>query len=140
MNSSQSSEQDYKPILTIDLKKRRIRIYKQTLHLLDDPEYIQFFVKPEKKTLAITGGTEDDISPQKIYWTTLTDKRQCCEFYSKRLIGKLESLITNELSTTNNTYRIFGEINKKKDRIFFELSSAEIINDEAEIEEAVPCT
>lgn len=139
MSNSHFLNQDSKPTLTIDLKKRRIRIYKQTLHLLNDPEFIQFFVKPEKKTLAITGGTEDDISPQRIYWTTLTDKKQCCEFYSKRLIAKLEALI-NIQAETNHTYRVYGDVNQNNDRIFFDLSTAEVINDEMEAEESVICT
>ena len=139
MSNSHFLNPDSKPTLTIDLKKRRIRIYKQTLHLLNDPEFIQFFVKPEKKTLAITGGTEDDISPQRIYWTTLTDKKQCCEFYSKRLIAKLEALI-NMQSDTNYTYRIYGAVNQRNDRIFFDLNTAEVINDEIEAEESIICT
>ncbi len=35
-------------ILCIDLKKNRIRIHRQTLHLLGDPDYIQLLVNPSK--------------------------------------------------------------------------------------------
>jgi len=89
--------------------------------------------------LAITGGTENDISPQRIYWTTLTDKKQCCEFYSKRLIAKLEALI-NAQSNTSFTYRVYGDVNQSNDRVFFDLGTAEVINDETEAEGSIICT
>ncbi len=130
MSSSQSLEQEHSPILTIDLKKCRIRIYKQTLHLLDDPEYIQFLVKPDKRILAVRPGTPKDISPQKIYWKTLTDKKQCCEFYSKSLIAHLRQLINTQ--TGDYTYKVVGSINDIRNRVFFDLSQSEVINEEAE--------
>lgn len=41
------------PILFIDLKKNRIRIHKQTLHLLGDPEYIQLLINPVTRLIAV---------------------------------------------------------------------------------------
>ena len=43
--------------LVIDTKKRRLRIYKQTLALLDNPEYIQLLVNPEKKMILLCPAT-----------------------------------------------------------------------------------
>ena len=41
------------PVLTVDLKKKRIRLYKHVLRLLDDPEYVQFLINPEKKIFIV---------------------------------------------------------------------------------------
>ena len=133
MNNSRYSEPECLPIMTIDLKKSRIRIYKLTLHILDDPEYIQFFVKPGKKMFAILRSTPEDIAPQKIYWKTLVDKRQCCEFHSKPLITRLRKLI--DTKPGDYTYKVIGSKNTNYDRVLFDLSTAEPINEEPEVED-----
>ena len=49
-----------KPILCIDLKKNRIRIHKQTLRLLGNPEYIQLLVNPDIHMIAIRRSVRQD--------------------------------------------------------------------------------
>lgn len=118
--------------MTIDLKNNRIRIYRQTLHLLDNPLYIQFFVKPDTHVLAIKPGSANDICSQKVYLKTLTNKRKCCEFYSKQLIAELRTLTKNNYG--NHTYRIIGNINLERNRVFFDLQKAKPIRDDFEEE------
>lgn len=101
--------------------------------MLDDPEYIQFLVNPELKKLAIKRGTVEDIAPQKIYWTTLKDKKQCCEFYSKDFVSRLRYLV--KLENGYFTYKMTGYMNDERDRVFFDLSSSEPINEEVEAED-----
>ena len=133
MNNSPCLNPDCRPVLTIDLKKNRIRIYKQTLHLLDDPKYIQFLVNPETHILAVKKSSENGLSAQKIYWTTLTDRKQCCEFYSKYFVSRLCGLL-NGYDEMRCTHRITGRMNQKKDRVFFDLEKSELIDEEPEAE------
>ncbi len=49
-----------KPAILIDLKKYRIRIHKNTLYLLGNPEYIMFLVNPSDRIIAIRCGTKSD--------------------------------------------------------------------------------
>ncbi len=118
--------------MTIDLKKHRLRIYKLTLHLLDDPEYIQFLIHPQLRKLAIRRCEEKDIQSQKIYWTMLSDKRYCCEFYSKPLISRLRPLL--DAGYEDHTFKMIGYKNNENDRVLFDLLKAKIINEEVEAE------
>ena len=40
-------------LMTIDVRKGRLRIYKSTLHRLNDPKAIQLLVNPASKVIAI---------------------------------------------------------------------------------------
>ncbi len=44
--------------LAIDLKKNRIRIHKNTLHALGEPERVQLLLNPQKRTLLISCPTK----------------------------------------------------------------------------------
>lgn len=41
--------------LTIDARRNRIRIYRQTLYGIGDPAYVQFLVNPEELYIAVLG-------------------------------------------------------------------------------------
>ncbi len=102
---------------------------------MDDPDYVQFLVHPEKRILAVRRGSEKDFCAQKVYWTTLTDKKQCCEYYSKYFVKGLAGLLDRQ-NDEWSTYRTTGRISQKKDWIIFDLNQSEIISDEAEPEES----
>ena len=51
-----SRENLYQPILSIDLKKSLIRVHRNTLRLLGDPDYIQLLINPNAKMIAIKAG------------------------------------------------------------------------------------
>lgn len=78
------------PMIVIDSKNNRIRIHRNTLHLLGDPEYIQLLVNPERLMIAV-------LSSQKlktanvIRWDRIAENRSC-ELYSKILIRQLGSI------------------------------------------------
>ena len=48
-----SRENLYQPILSIDLKKSLIRVHRNTLRLLGDPDYIQLLINPNAKMLSL---------------------------------------------------------------------------------------
>ena len=49
-----------RPKITIDLKKNRIRVYRDTLHMISDPKYIQLLINPKAKKIIILGSTAYD--------------------------------------------------------------------------------
>ena len=75
----------------IDLKKKRIRIHKKTLHLLGDPDYVQILVNPSTATIALRSSAAQDYRSERIKWSLVSGK-QCCEFYSKYLIESLRGV------------------------------------------------
>lgn len=57
-----SRENLCQPILSIDLKKSLIRIHRNTLRLLGDPDYIQLMINPNSKMIAIKAGEQTGLS------------------------------------------------------------------------------
>ena len=100
---------DYCAILSIDIKKSRIRIHKATLHILGDPMYSQLLVNPEKMTVAIKSvksylpGDQVHIVYKRIL---LSDNSY--EIYSKSFVKKLCEVIGD--LDPNYSYRMSGKI------------------------------
>jgi len=111
------------PILTIDLKKNRIRIHKQTLHLLGDPEYIQLLVNPDARLIAIRRSVRKDHLAHRV---TLTNSI-CYELCSTELIQTLQRVKTD--LETKKTYRIYGKYNVKECVAHFDMNALVLIND-----------
>lgn len=126
--SCHSFEKGKPLVLTIDLKKRRLRLYKQTLCAIGDPEFIQFLVEPRTGRMVIKSSCEKARYSQRIYWTNLKDKGQCCEFYSKLLLDliKINFFPADKVCT----YRVYGSISGGKSMIMFNLNNIEPLNDE----------
>lgn len=110
------------------MKKRRIRIYKQTLRLLGDPEYIYFLVNERKRVLGIRASESKDPPAQKIYWEVLEENGQCCEFYSTYFIEKLKTKVIG--FEEQRTMKAIGKWNSKMQAIVFDLSSMTPVGDE----------
>lgn len=110
--------------LVVDLKKNRIRIHKGTLHLLGNPQYIQFLVNPNKSVIALLPSQEQDYLAHKIHWKTMGD-HQCCEIYSKPLIRSIHN-ITDKLEL-QQIYRIDGEFLKDKNLILFSIEESTLL-------------
>lgn len=103
---------DNTPILVIDLKKNRLRIYKRTLHLLGDPKYVKFLVNPQNMHIVVIPSRPVDTASQKVNWKQIGDNK-CCEFYSKNLIQSLHNLCCQ--MTQDQTFRIFGKLYQMDD-------------------------
>lgn len=86
------------------MKKKRIRIHKQTLRQLNNPCYIQFLVNPDRKTIAIKVCGKNVKQAHKINYDTTKD----CDFYSKELLYEL-GVVSPEL-ITGHTYRLQGKL------------------------------
>ena len=88
-------------------------------------------MNPGKQSLAIRRSTEGEKSSLRICWTVLKDRNQCCEFYSKDFVRRLGELLTRS-DDGLYTHRLYGKINMRKDRIFFDLGHSELIIEEPE--------
>lgn len=96
-----------KPVIFIDQKKYRIRIYKRTLHLLGNPEYIRLLVNPKNLTVAIQCTDHVDKMTHKIAWKNLINK-QSYELYSRYLICKLQNVCDEWV--VGISYKLTGKI------------------------------
>lgn len=95
------------PAILLDHKKNRIRIHKQTLHLLGDPQYVILMVNPQTRMLAVCKSRKEDHLAQRIDWVKLSNCN-CCEIYSLGLLQALQS-ISPQMSP-RKSYRIPGAI------------------------------
>lgn len=94
--------------------------------MLGDPNYIQFLVNPNDKTIAIHTSLPDDHLSQHVRWRRLRGK-QCCEFYSKVLIDALRDV---GLDWDNqHAYKLYGHLYKKMSIVRFSMSDYVIINE-----------
>ena len=62
MNNKHSSH----PLICIDFKKNRIRIHRNTLRQIGNPEYIQLLVNPEQKMIGIKASCAEDKLAHKV--------------------------------------------------------------------------
>ena len=92
------------PLLTLDLKKHRIRIHKQTLRLLNNPKYCQLLVNPENQIIALQGQAEKTPQSHKVSYSAPHGS----DLYSKELIMQLQ--IVNRNLISGKTYRIPGRV------------------------------
>lgn len=75
------------PVVVIDCPRNRIRIHRNALHLLGDPEYIVLMVNPSNLTFAILPSAKLQIA-HAVRWKKMAGNR-CFELYSKPLIRQL---------------------------------------------------
>ena len=118
---TKTSEQCQSPVVVFDMRKNRIRIHKQTLHLLGNPDYVQLLVNPHTQTIAIRCSNSRDRQAHKIKWKLIAE-RQCCELYSKYLLTTFCNTFIH-LDCTQ-AYRITGKIYAKERLAYFDLKDA----------------
>ena len=120
--------------LVIDTKKRRLRIYKQTLALLDNPEYIQLLVNPEKKMILLCPATSRQASCEWIKWKQLNEN-QCCEIYSTSFVEKL--MLLSNVWDKNMSYKLTGTLLPKQKFILYHMEDAVSLTDTTHIKESL---
>lgn len=117
-------QMNLEPMITLDIRQGRIRIYKRTLRLLDRPKYIRLLVNPEVSTLAIQPVSKPKGCYHRIDWRVL-DGCNCCELHSLYLVEKLRDVCADWKS--NDSYRIRGTFYPKDNIISFNFKDAEPI-------------
>ena len=96
-------------LLSVDMKKYRIRIHKATLHLLGDPPYIQLLINPASSIVALKSVSRSTSKDQthRVPKKTLRSSNSV-EIYSKFFIDKLIELVPD--LTDGNCYHMTGTI------------------------------
>ena len=108
-----SRENLCQPILSIDLKKSLIRIHRNTLRLLGDPDYIQLLINPNSKMIAIKAGDKRDYLAHKVR------KYRFETGYCKDL---LQTMMTVDCGWEyGNIFRLYGQFNSKAGVIQFSM-------------------
>ena len=118
------------PIISIDPRKNRIRIYKSALRLFDKPKYVQILVNPENSVIAIQCL---DVRPahqyHRIQWKKL-ENRNSFEIYSSFLVDKLKKVCVDW--PNHDSYRVVGKYHKKNRIASFDLLTAVPVSAETE--------
>ena len=113
-------------IITVDIKKHRIRLYKSFLHKLGDPHSVQLLVNPEKKLVAVRA-LEYELSGDhghKINKSTM-ESDNSVEIYSGIFVNSLLNIICKD-DYTGYYYKIYGYIVEKERMGIFSLDNIEI--------------
>jgi len=114
-----------KPAISVNLKRPLIRIHKDTLHLIGDPDYVLLLVNPKECTLAVLPSDRSDPKAHHISKSSLINKKSF-ELYSTSLVNNLRNLCKHW--EDNNAYRIYGEIIPNKSVIRFNMTTAISVN------------
>jgi hypothetical protein len=105
-------------VISLDMKKKRIRIHKSTLELLDNPTNIVILINPDKYKIMIRPVLPDVKDSLKVIYKTNAD----CEFYSKELMDQLSKL--GSCINLSYTYRITGKAVPGKGIALFDINDA----------------
>lgn len=94
-------------------------MFKKTLHLLGDPDYIQLLVNPEDLFIAIRPVGKKAKLAHKIDWSK--PSRASYELCSKNLIETLGTVCPNW--DRNKNYKLTGEIVESENIAMFDLKT-----------------
>lgn len=120
------SEQTQQPVtMSVDLKKYRIRIHRNTLALLGTPKYIQLLVSPSAMMLAIQGTDKRTHFTHRVNLEALHPDNSY-EIYSTLFVNKLCSLVSD--LDTGCTYRLTGELVNDDNAAVFPLSTLQKVD------------
>ena len=114
-----------KPALTVSLKKPSIRIYKETLHLIGNPEYVLLSVNFADNTLVITPSITFDAKAHNV-GKYLKNSSKSVVLYSTPLIRSLQQMSGDW--QTDKAYRMYGQLALDKKCVQFKLADAISIN------------
>ena len=120
-------EQSDVPAITVDVKQNRVRIYRHTLSMLEDPKYIQLLYNSDEGIIGIQGFEEKPKHQwHKVRYEKVTSQTPYA-VHSKYLINVLkQSLPVND---QNAIVRISGMLHAKQKLTLFRLSDAKIIHE-----------
>ena len=112
---------DNSALMTLDLKRSRIRIHKSTLKKLNDPKYIQFLINPEEMFIAflgsdkpLAGGTANKVNLVRV-------PNQSVEFYSNSLLEGVVNMVG--MLDFRYSYRLSGEVDAVNRVAYFSMKT-----------------
>jgi hypothetical protein len=113
--------------ISIDLKKFRIRVHKESLHLIGNPKYIQFLINISSRLVAIRAVDKEQIHLQTYRVDqTRMESDFSFEIYSRLLLERL----CREFDCLNmgNSYRLTGTAIQSERIVVFPLDSIQKID------------
>lgn len=113
--------------ISIDLKKYRIRVHKESLHRIGDPMYIQFLVSVDKSMLAFQG-LDSDTSGYAAIRVNLPKLRSdfSVDVYSTSLVEKLAQAFG--CLEPGCTYRLTGKVMPEARAVVFPASTLQKVD------------
>lgn len=126
-NVNMDKQLSTQPILSIDLKKYRIRIHKITLEMLGNPKYVQLLINPQSKIIALRPSSQGEYSAHRVNLELLEDG-YCCELYSYSFMHRLCQI--NSTWKYNQSYRIYGNLAEHNHIACFGMENIKPINND----------
>ncbi len=110
-----------KSSVTIDIKKKRIRVLKRTLELLGYPQYVQLLINPGQKLFAFRAyeGEKPEKVAERVDYERLHEGY--LELYSTMLTNRIKEHFMG--FDSNGSYRFFGEIKVDDKMALYRLDS-----------------
>lgn len=115
--------------ISVDLKKYRLRIHRNTLNALCIPKFVQLMINPTDMVIAIIGTEKALPESHKVNLSQLGADNSY-ELYSKTLINELRALVPN--LDAGNSYRFYGRKIGGENIVLFPMTSIQSI-DKAEV-------
>jgi len=108
--------------MAVDLKRRKIRIHKMTIHLLGDPKYIQLLVDPEGMTVGVRA-VDSSVSGDQAHRLnqTIMASGHSYEISSTLFMRKLREVVPE--IEENCSYRFTGRVLEKQRAAVFSLKT-----------------
>lgn len=121
-----NKNKNLKPAISINLRKPLIRIHKDTLYSIGNPEYVLLLVNPTEQSLAVLPSDRSDTKAHHISKSSIINKKSF-EIHSKSFIKNLQNLCDD--LENGKVYRIYGKAIPSEDIIKFNMSEAVITNE-----------
>lgn len=112
------TEENGMPGLTVDIKKQRLRINRNTFRQMNNPIYFRLLVNPDAKGLVIEACNEADVGSYHV--SKLSANNGSAELYSRELI---KEIMICAGFTGLTPIRLYGHPIKEQCAIFFRLES-----------------
>ena len=109
-----------KPLIVFDYKKYRIRIHKNTLHALDDPEYVLLLVNPVDRAIVVLKSDRSDTRAHHISWSAII-RKGAFEIYSTSLLDMLKLCSGWD---DRQSYRIYGTVIGNRNAVQFKIENS----------------
>lgn len=109
---------DTRPMITIDLKKYRVRVHSCTLRSLGNPAYLRLLVNPEGPVIALQSSLSADGLTHRVSSRARSGQRPY-EVYSQTLVQALHEICP--VWAKHRCYRVYGEAIPGKGLVQFHL-------------------